>query len=114
MRTVQASTLVLLLLLASLSTVLQPASATDTTVTSETTWSGAIVLNGNVTVANGTTLTISPGTTIDAGDDHWLRVEGSLFATDTTFFSSVTPLTQGLMGPGYGSDCRSNLTATRS
>ena len=43
MRTVQASTLVLLLLLASLSTVLQPASATDTTVTSETTWSGAIV-----------------------------------------------------------------------
>ena len=100
MRTVQASTLVLLLLLASLSTVLQPASATDTTVTSETTWSGAIVLNGNVTVANGTTLTISPGTTIDAGDDHWLRVEGSLFATDTTFFSSVTPLTQGSHGAG--------------
>ena len=74
MRTVQASTLVLLLLLASLSTVLQPASAADTTVTSETTWSGAIVLTGNVTVANGTTLTISPGATIDAGDDHWLRV----------------------------------------
>ncbi|MDB2320414.1 hypothetical protein N9V17_02960, partial [Candidatus Poseidoniales archaeon] len=100
MRTVQASTLVLLLLLASLGTVLQPASAADTTVTSETTWSGTIVLTGNVTVANGTTLTISPGTTIDAGDDHWLRVEGSLFATDTTFLSSATPLTQGSHGAG--------------
>jgi uncharacterized protein with NRDE domain len=51
-------------------------------------------------VANGTTLTISPGTTIDAGDDHWLRIEGSLFATDTTFLSSATPLTQGSHGAG--------------
>ena len=100
MRTAQASTLIMLLLLASLSAVMQPANAADTTVNTETTWSGEIVLTGNVTVANGTTLTIAPGTTIDAGDDHWIRIEGSLIASDTTLSSSATPLTQGSHGAG--------------
>ena len=100
MRTVQASTLIMLLLLTSLSAVMQPADAADTTVNTQTTWSGEIELTGNVTVANGTTLTISPGTTIDAGDDHWIRIEGSLIATDTTLYSSATPLTQGSHGAG--------------
>ena len=100
MRTAQASTFIMLLLLASLSAVMQPANAADTTVNTETTWSGEIVLTGNVTVANGTTLTIAPGTTIDAGKDHWIRIEGSLIASDTTLSSSVTPLTQGSHGAG--------------
>ena len=100
MRTLQASTLVALLLLASLGTLLAPAHAADTTVNTETTWSGAVVLDGNVTVANGTTLTIASGTTIDGGDDHWILIEGTLSATDAHFFSSQTPLTQGSHGAG--------------
>jgi hypothetical protein len=100
MRTIQASTLVALLLLTSLSAVIQPTLAVDTTVTSETTWSGDVVLAGNVTVANGTTLTVSPGTTVDAGDDHWIRIEGTLMASDALFFSSTLPLTQGSHGAG--------------
>ena len=100
MRTLQASTLVCLLLLASFSALLLPAEAADTTVNSETTWSGSVVLNGNVTVANGTTLTISSSTTIDGTADHWIRIEGTLIAQDATFFSSQTPLTQGSHGAG--------------
>ncbi len=100
MRTLQASTLVCLLLLASFSALLLPANAADTTVNSETTWSGSVVLTGNVTVANGTTLTISSSTTIDGTNDHWIRVDGTLIAQDATFFSSQTPLTQGSHGAG--------------
>ena len=100
MRTLQASTLVCLLLLASFSALLLPVEAADTTVNSETTWSGSVVLNGNVTVANGTTLTISSSTTIDGTADHWIRIEGTLIAQDATFFSSQTPLTQGSHGAG--------------
>jgi len=66
----------------------------------DTTWTGDVVLTGNVTVANGTTLTLSPGTTVDGGDDHWIRVHGSLVADDAHFFSSETPLTQGSHGAG--------------
>ena len=100
MRTLQSSTLVSLLLLASLSVMLTPAFAADTTVNSDATWTGSIVLTGNVTVANGTTLTISPDTTVDGTDDHWIRIDGTLIAEDTTFFSSETPLTQGSHGAG--------------
>jgi len=77
-----------------------PVNAADTTVNMDTTWTGDVVLTGNVTVANGTTLTLSPGTTVDGGDDHWIRVHGSLIADDTHFFSSETPLTQGSHGAG--------------
>ena len=100
MRTLQSSTLVSLLLLASLSVMLTPAFAADTTVNSDATWTGSVVLTGNVTVANGTTLTISSGTTVDGTDDHWIRIDGTLIAEDTTFFSSETPLTQGSHGAG--------------
>ena len=40
----------------------------DSTVSTNTTWSGDMVLTGNVTVASGATLTVSPGTTVDARD----------------------------------------------
>ena len=100
MRTLQAATLVTLLLFASCLALVAPVNAADTTVNMDTTWSGDVVLAGNVTVANGTTLTLSPGTTVDGGDDHWIRVHGSLIADDTYFFSSETPLTQGSHGAG--------------
>ena len=100
MRTLQAATLVTLLLFASCLALVAPVNAADTTVNMDTTWSGDVVLAGNVTVANGTTLTLSPGTTVDGSDDHWIRVHGSLIADDTYFFSSETPLTQGSHGAG--------------
>ena len=100
MRTLQAATLVTLLLFASCLAMVAPVNAADTTVNMDTTWTGDVVLTGNVTVANGTTLTLSPGTTVDGGDDHWIRVHGSLVADDAHFFSSETPLTQGSHGAG--------------
>jgi len=37
--------------------------AADSTISADTTWSGEMVLTGNVTVASGTTLTIAPAPT---------------------------------------------------
>ena len=100
MRTVRALCLATLLLLTPLSLLATPAMATDTSVNVDTTWSGAIVLTGNITVMNGSTLTISPGTTVDGGDGYWIRVEGTLLATQSDFFSSQVPLTSGSHGAG--------------
>ena len=74
-------------------------SGADSTVSVNTTWSGNVTLSGNVTVTSGTTLTLSPGTSVDAGT-FAIVVEGSLKADQTTFFSSVTPETQGSHGQG--------------
>ena len=100
MRTVRALCLATLLLLTPLSLLATPAMATDTSVNIDTTWSGAIVLDGNVTVMNGSTLTLSPGTTVDGGDGYWIRVEGTLHASQTEFYSSQAPLTGGSHGAG--------------
>ena len=88
--------LVSLLLMVSL---LPLASAADSTVSTNTTWSGEVVLSGNVTVASGTTLTLAPGTTVDA-KAYAIFVEGALVADQATFFSSVVPETQGSHGQG--------------
>ena len=100
MRTVRALFLAILLLLTPLSLLATPAMATDTSVNVDTTWSGAVVLTGNVTVMNGSTLTLTPGTTVDGGDGYWIRVDGTLHATQTDFFSSQVPLTGGSHGAG--------------
>ncbi|MBT7961388.1 MAG: hypothetical protein HN765_05550, partial [Euryarchaeota archaeon] len=100
MRTARALFLALLLVLTPLSLLSTPAHASDTTLFVDTTWSGNIVLTGNVTVENGTTLTVSPGTTVDGGDGYWIRVDGTLLATSSTFFSSQAPLTSGSHGAG--------------
>ena len=100
MRTVRALCLTLLLLLTPLSLLATPVTATDTSVSTDTTWSGDIILAGNVTVMNGSTLTLSPGTTVDGGDGYWIRVEGTLLAAQTDFFSSQVPLTSGSHGAG--------------
>ena len=100
MRTTRALCLALLLVLTPFSLMSTPAHAADSTVQVDTTWSGNIILTGNVTVQNGTTLTLSPGTTVDGGDGYWIRVDGTLVATSSTFFSSQTPLTAGSHGAG--------------
>ena len=71
----------------------------DSTVSTNTTWSGDMVLTGNVTVASGATLTVSPGTTVDARD-YAIIVEGALMAEQVTFYSSIVPETQGSHGQG--------------
>jgi len=73
--------------------------AADSTVTVNTTWSGTVILEGNVTVDQGATLTLEPGTTVDA-KTYSLTVEGTLDADQTSFFSSTVPLTQGSHGQG--------------
>jgi hypothetical protein len=73
--------------------------AADSTVTVNTTWSGTVVLDGNVTVDQGVTLTLEPGTTVDA-KTYSLTVEGTLNADQASFFSSTPPLTQGSHGQG--------------
>lgn len=75
------------------------ASAADSTVTVNTTWSGTVSLSGNVTVASGATLVVAPGTEVDAGEFS-IVVEGTLEADQASFFSSVTPITQGSHGQG--------------
>lgn len=100
MRTLRAVSLAFLLLCTSLSMMIVSTSAVDTSLSSDTTWSGEVVLSGNVTVLAGTTLTLQPGTTVDGGDGHWIRIEGTLAATDSEFFSSQAPLTEGSHGAG--------------
>ena len=74
-------------------------NAADSTVSTSTTWSGDMVLSGNVTVASGATLTVLPGTTVDA-KEYAIIIEGTLVADQTVFFSSITPETQGSHGQG--------------
>ena len=74
-------------------------SGADSTVTVNTTWSGQLTLTGNVTVASGATLTVEPGTAVDAGT-YAIIVEGLLEADQASFYSSVTPETQGSHGQG--------------
>ncbi len=73
--------------------------AADSTISADTTWSGEMVLSGNITVASGTTLTIAPGTNVDARE-YSIVVEGTLLVEGASFFSSVPPITQGSHGQG--------------
>ena len=93
MASARAHMLVLLLLVAPMTCFVTP-SAADSVINSDTEWSGEITLSGNVTVVNGTTLTLLPGTTIDA-KEYWISVEGTLYANDVFINSSLPSLTQG-------------------
>jgi hypothetical protein len=79
---------VLLTILILTSTILPLVDAADTVTAGDDVMSGIEVLDGNYTVSAGDTLTIAAGTTLDA-KDYWILVEGSLVATDATFFSST-------------------------
>ena len=88
-------------------------SGADSTVSVNTTWSGNMVLSGNVTVASGATLTVSPGASIDA-KDYSIVVEGTMVANQAHFYSSTVPETQGSHGQGLwsGIEVASGATAT--
>ena len=75
------------------------AGAADSTVSVDTTWTGDMVLSGNITVASGATLTVEPGATVDART-YSINVEGSMVAERAQFYSSVVPQTQGSHGQG--------------
>jgi hypothetical protein len=96
MARVKAASIATLLLVVLLSPF---ASGADSTVSVNTEWTGNVTLSGNVTVASGSTLTVSPGTSVDAGP-YGIIVEGTLDADQAVFFSSVTPETQGSHGQG--------------
>ena len=76
-----------------------PLASSDSTISTNTTWSGTVVLNGNVTVDASTTLTLSPGTTVDA-QSYWLQVDGELQATDSVFMTTETSTSPGSSGAG--------------
>jgi len=99
MRKTSTASAIITLLLISLSGPII-VSASDSTISTDVTWSGQQTLSGNLTVNQGATLTIQPGTTIDCGDNFWIEVEGTLIADDAHFFSSTPPVTQGSHGAG--------------
>ncbi len=78
----------------------QTISANDSTISSNTSWSGHVTLEGNVTIAQGTTLTIAAGTTIDGGDGYMIEVEGVLNAQQSHFYSNTMPTSQSSHGQG--------------
>ena len=99
MRKTTTASVIITLLMISLSSPVMISSA-DSTISTDLTWSGQQVLSGNITISQGTTLTIQPGTTIDCGDDFWIQVDGTIIADDASFFSSTPPVTQGSHGAG--------------
>jgi len=52
-------------------------------ISSNTTWSGNVLLTCNVTVNNGNTLTIAPGTKIVATGPYYIDIDGRLLAQGT-------------------------------
>ncbi len=88
-----------LLILLMVGVSMGPLASSDSTISTNTTWSGTVVLNGNVTVDASTTLTLSPGTTVDA-QSYWLQVDGELQATDSVFMTTETSTSPGSSGAG--------------
>ena len=79
----------LLLLLASLSPLIQVSEAVGGTISQDEIWSGAVVLDSDVSVNSGVTLTISAGTDVKVPDDYTIRVTGNIVIEGT----SVSPVT---------------------
>ena len=74
-------------------------ASSDSTISSSTTWSGTVVLSGNVTVDSSTTLVVEPGTIVDA-QSYWLQIDGVLEADDAQFMTSETSTSPGSSGAG--------------
>ena len=91
------SSIVVLLLI---SIVPLTVSSSDAVISNDITWSENQTLTGNVTIAEGALLTISPGVTIDGGEGHTIEVAGSLNAQGVHFFSSAPPQSQTSHGVG--------------
>lgn len=76
-----------------------PVASTDSTISTNTIWSGTVVLSGNVTVDSSSTLILEPGTIVDA-QTYWLQIDGVLEASDSEFMTSETPTSLGSTGAG--------------
>ena len=75
-------------------------SANNSTISSDTNWSGTIILDSDIIVSSGTTLTIEPNTIVDGGDGFAIEVYGTLVAESSYFFSSAQPTAQSSHGQG--------------
>ena len=75
-------------------------SANNSTISSDTNWSGTIILDSDIIVSSGSTLTIEPNTIIDGGDGFAIEVYGTLVAESSYFFSSAQPTAQSSHGQG--------------
>ena len=99
MRKTTTASIIITLLMISLSSPLMVRAA-DSTISSDISWSGQQILSGNITISQGATLTIQPGTTVDCGDNFWIQVDGTIIVDEAHFFSSTPPVTQGSHGAG--------------
>jgi hypothetical protein len=84
------------------------------TISSNTTWSGSVIISCNVTVANGVTLTISPGTKVLFLGHYKLDIDGRLLAVGTqNNFIEFTAFNQnqGWKGIRFESTSTSNDTS---
>ena len=75
-------------------------SANNSTISSDTTWSGTITLDSDIIVSAGSTLTIEAGSIIDGGDGFAIEVYGALVAEASHFYSSAIPTAQSSHGQG--------------
>jgi len=112
--TYRSTTIVILLLLASLLPVafhddakpeldISP-SDFPTIISTNTVWSGEVILSDNLSISHGVTLTVKAGTFINITADVTIQVAGTLSVEDTIINSSLGPSGQGNSGTGvwYG------------
>jgi len=117
----------LLLLLASLSPLVQVSEAVGGTISQDEVWSGAVVLDSDVSVNSGVTLTISAGTDVKVPDDYTIRVTGNIViegtsASPVTIWSnrtavggtSVSGVWGGITVLGGGSVTASHVSVSRA
>ena len=62
-------------------------SANNSTISTDTTWSGTIALDSDIIVSAGSTLTIEAGSVIDGGDGFAIEVYGTLVAEASHFYA---------------------------
>ena len=96
-RALVPSTIVMLLLI---SIVPLTVSSSDTVISNDIIWAENQTLTGNVTIAEGASLTILPGVIVDGSGGHTIEVAGSLTAQGVHFFSSAAPQSPTSHGVG--------------
>ena len=72
----------------------------ESTIGTDTTWSGEISITDNVTIPHGVKLTIKSGAFLNISADVKIQVSGTLEANDTTINSSLQPIGAGSTGAG--------------
>ena len=73
----------LFLLLASISPLVQMSEAVGGTISQNEVWSGAVILDSDVSINSGVTLTISAGTDVKVPDDYIITVSGNIVIEGT-------------------------------